>query len=128
MAGSPDSAEAAWDEVREAFAGHLEPHFEIEERLLLPALAAIGEDELAEGIRGDHAALRALLAEGRGEAGLRSFGERLRAHVRFEERQVFEGTQDRLPPSALRAIAEACRATPRVCPASVWSGRAEPRS
>lgn len=127
-AGSADAAKATWDEVREAFAGHLEPHFEIEERLLLPALASIGEGHLAEGIRGDHAALRALLTEGRGELALRRFGERLRSHVRFEEREVFEGTQDRLPASALRAIAEACRATPRVCPASVWAGRDEPRS
>jgi len=126
--GRPEVAAAAWDEVREAFAGHLEPHFEIEERHLLPALASIGEEGLAEAIRGDHAALRALVAEGRGEAALRNFGERLRCHVRFEEREVFEGTQDRLPASALRALAEACRTTPRVCPASLWAGRDEARS
>jgi len=41
------------------------------------------------------------------------FGRLLEAHVRFEEREVFEIAQARLTPAMLRAVAEACRATPR---------------
>jgi hypothetical protein len=40
------------------------------------------------------------------------FGRLLESHVRFEEREVFEHTQDRLSSAALRAISEACKSTP----------------
>lgn len=99
-----------WREVLTAFAHHLEPHFEIEERHLLPALEAIGEPQLAERIRADHAALRRLRKiRSPSPEELEEFGELLESHVRFEERRVFEATQHRLPEEALRAIAEACR-------------------
>jgi hemerythrin-like domain-containing protein len=105
--------------VREAFASHLEPHFGIEEQHLLPALEAIGESELARRIRDDHAALRELLGASPADpATLARFGERLEAHIRSEEREVFEVTQHRLPADALEAIAAACRATPRACSVS----------
>jgi hypothetical protein len=45
------------------------------------------------------------------------FGKALESHIRYEERQVFESTQNRLPTAALDAIAAACQSTPRVCPA-----------
>jgi hemerythrin-like domain-containing protein len=81
-------------------------------------LEAIGEGELARQIRDDHAALRELLrASPADRAALARFGERLEAHIRSEEREVFETTQHRLPLDALEAIAAACRATPRSCPA-----------
>ena len=109
--------DALWQRVREAFAGHLEPHFQIEDRHLLPALEAIGEARLAERIRADHAELRALASEASPTpATIRRFGAVLGEHVRFEEREVFEPTQGRLSESALQAIAEACRSIPRVCP------------
>jgi hypothetical protein len=104
-------------ELREAYATHLAPHFEIEERHLLPGLDAIGEPALAERIRADHAALRALLAAPAFDrASLERFGRLLEAHVRFEEREAFEVAQLRLPAPVLRAIAEACRAIPRAQP------------
>ena len=112
------STEAFWDLIEEAFVLHLAPHFEIEERLLVPALEALGEASLAERIRADHAALRALHeAKAPRLASIVEFGERLEAHIRFEERHVFEPTQDRLPANVLEAIAAACEATPRACPA-----------
>lgn len=111
-------AAALWAKVREAFAGHLEPHFTIEDRHLLPALVAIGEAPLAERLRADHAELRALAAETAADlATVQRFGERLAAHVRFEERDVFEPTQERLPAAALAAIDADCRAIPRRAPA-----------
>ena len=115
-----ESLHALWSRVLEAFQTHLEPHFAIEERHLLPALETIGEDALAERIRKEHAELRALRgASPRDAETLASLGRLLEAHVRFEERQVFEPSQHRLPAAALRALASACEAAPRVCPASL---------
>jgi hemerythrin-like domain-containing protein len=120
-AGRPDSGltlDAVWEQVVEAFSSHLEPHFRIEEQHLLPALEAIGEASLARRIREDHSALRTLRdSEAASGASIDRFGELLESHIRFEEREVFEATQDRLPAGALEAIAEACRANPRACPA-----------
>jgi hemerythrin-like domain-containing protein len=111
-----------WNQVLEAFANHLDPHFQIEEEHLLPALEAIGEASLAGRIREDHSALRALRES---RAPVRTlivqFGELLESHIRFEERQVFEPTQDRLPARGLKAIAAACRTNSRV-----WSVSLEP--
>ena len=109
--GDAARAETVWREVRAAFASQLEPHFEIEERLLLPALEAIGEPGRADRIREDHASLRALAGlAAPSPAQLERFGRALEAHVRFEERDVFEVAQARLPAAALGAIAAACRA------------------
>jgi hemerythrin-like domain-containing protein len=114
------SVDVLWDRVMEAFEGHLEPHFAIEERHLLPALETIGEAALAERIRKEHRELRALRdAPQTDAAALAKFGRLLEAHVRFEERQVFEATQHRLPPAALRAIEAACETVRRVCPVSL---------
>jgi hypothetical protein len=107
----PATRAAAAARAQAAFTAQLEPHFAIEERHLLPALIEIGEAALAERIRADHAALRTLRDAGLGDAQrLADFGAHLAAHVRFEERQVFEPTQTRLPSTALAAIAAACQA------------------
>ena len=108
---SESSPEVVWKQVLEAFASHLNPHFQIEEQHLLPALEAIGEASLADRIRQDHRALRALRdSEAPSRSRILHFGELLESHIRFEERQVFELTQDRLPARALKAIAAACAA------------------
>jgi len=103
------SVETVWERVLAAFRSHLEPHFQIEESFLLPALDGLEAFELTARIRDDHARLRAL----RDTAPLTvdlvgEFGRLLESHVRFEEREVFEPTQDRLPKAALRAISDAC--------------------
>jgi hypothetical protein len=108
-----------WAQVERAFAEHLEPHFRIEEEHLLPALETIGEARLAARIRDDHAALREMRDVGAADTdAVRAFGALLETHIRFEEREVFEPTQDRLPKAALEAIAAACRAIPRTCPST----------
>jgi len=105
---------AAWAAVRADFASHLEPHFRIEEELLLPALDRVGEQPLADGVRRDHARLRALrAAEAPDAAHVAAFGEELAAHVRREEREVFEVAQRRLSDEALASVAAACRRIPR---------------
>ena len=109
--------EVVWEEVLEAFSSHLEPHFQIEEQHLLPALEAIGEASLASRIRQDHAVLRALRESGGSSRSvIERFGELLDAHIRYEERDVFEATQDRLPASALKAIDSAYEAKPPARP------------
>jgi len=115
--GRERGADEIWARVIEAFEAHLEPHFRIEEEHLLPGLEAIGEAGLATRIRDDHRALRALRgAKAVDVRAIERFGELLEAHIRFEEREVFETTQDRLPAVVLDAIAAACAEVPRVCP------------
>ena len=118
-AGRPDSGssvETVWANLLEAFDRHLEPHFRIEDELLVPALIALSETRLAERIVEDHRELRRLRAAQEVDRGLLArFGELLEAHIRFEERQVFESTQHRLPSEALDAIAAACASTARDC-------------
>ena len=84
--------------VRERFDAELEPHFEVEEEVLLPALEAAGEAVLAERTRRDHRALRGLLAGAeRGEPGrLAEFAALLEQHIRFEERELFPAAEARL--------------------------------
>lgn len=107
----PGASATAWSAVRGAFDADLEPHFRIEEEHLLPALAAIGESALADRVRADHASLRSLAAESSANgAYVERFGRLLEAHVRFEEREVFEIAQARLPVADLDAIAAACAA------------------
>ena len=80
------------------FETELEPHFQEEELDLLPLLAASGERELVTRTLDDHEALRkwiTRLATARGGDGeaLSAFGIALAAHVRFEERELFEQAQ-----------------------------------
>jgi hypothetical protein len=115
------SAARTWESVVAAAPSQLEPHFEIEESHLLPALRRIGEQALAERILDDHVQLRELLAVTRPTPdSVQEFGRALEAHVRYEEREIFERTQDRLPEDALVALERACDEIPRVCPAGLF--------
>jgi hemerythrin-like domain-containing protein len=109
--GAGDAAIAeAWRRARRAYEDELRPHFEIEEAHLLPGLEEIGEAHLAKRIREEHEELRAALhAAETTDRDLSAFAAKLEAHVRFEEREVFEATQERLPDHVLDAIASACR-------------------
>jgi hemerythrin-like domain-containing protein len=108
------SVESVWEHVRRVFSDHLEPHFQIEEIYLLPALEDLEEFDLTVRIRNDHARLRALRdTTPLTQDLIEEFGRLLESHVRFEEREVFEDTQHRLSSVALRAISEACESTPR---------------
>lgn len=81
------------------FARELEPHFQVEEREVLPLLAAAGEGLLVERTLAEHAELRALAdrLQVPDAATLARFAELLLAHVRFEERELFEAAQRSLP-------------------------------
>jgi len=84
------------------FEQELEPHFRVEEELMLPALRAAGESALVERTLDDHAALRALVRDG---VSVRAFGERLHDHVRFEEAELFPACEARLSNEVMEAVA-----------------------
>ena len=98
-----------------SFDGVIGAHFEIEERLLVPALEAAGEHALVARVLEDHAALRRCVTGSIGtvESRLAELGRMLEAHVRFEERELFEVAQAKLDRSVLRTIAAASAAVPR---------------
>ncbi|MDA8093162.1 MAG: hemerythrin domain-containing protein [Betaproteobacteria bacterium] len=93
-------------EVLAIFARDIEPHFQAEEKGLLPSLQTEGTRPLAERTWAEHQMLRALvdrLAAG-DAASLAPFGEALDAHVRFEERELFPAAQSVLAPETLSRI------------------------
>lgn len=100
-----------WAEVMAAYDRDLRRHFEIEERLLLPALESIGAQTLVDRTREDHQQVRQCLADtGPDVIGrLRSFAGLIRRHVRFEEEELFEAAQEKIPGGVLDEISEASR-------------------
>lgn len=92
--------------LQERFARELEPHFALEEQVLLPALREAGRADLADRTLTDHATLRELVASSRtaGADVARSIGERLRAHVRFEEHELFPTCEAVLPDHVLAQL------------------------
>jgi Hemerythrin HHE cation binding domain len=91
-------------------------HFEIEERLILPALPETDADwrEATARVRDEHAQVRAavdgLLApggEGDGVEVAHALGTLLHDHVRFEERHLFGLLEARLPEPDLARLGEA---------------------
>jgi hypothetical protein len=88
-------------------------HFEIEEDVLLAAVAAQvpGGGGLAARVRDEHADLRARAAGlGDGERApeaLQALGQRLHDHVRFEERELFPALEAALPLAQLADLGAA---------------------
>lgn len=88
-----DAAAAALLEYWEA---HGEGHFAIEEQVLLPAWLELDPNadvELAERVAAEHLELRVMVRRARrGDVSLeelRSCGDEISAHIRFEERELF---------------------------------------
>lgn len=94
--------------LRERFSRELEPHFHIEEEVLLPALREAGRADLAERTQRDHEALRELIAAAASPAAdstlARRIGELLREHVRFEEQELFPSCEALLPDVVLERL------------------------
>ncbi len=68
-------------------------HFTEEETDLVPQLRAYGADDMANRLLDDHRQLLELSADLNNPAALNEFGLLLTAHVRFEERELFEALQ-----------------------------------
>lgn len=118
-----------WEQARrliDFFETDLRPHFDAEEVHVFPAAARDVQDgrSLVQALADDHEAMRAMIRElgagavdaagagpGPGPASprglddrLRAFGERLRRHIRIEERELFERMQAECSPETLREI------------------------
>lgn len=103
------------------FAHHLTRHFRAEEEVLFPFLRAHAAGDPARGalleeLTADHRLLEALrdqVAAAAGEAALApalaAFADLLEAHVRREERELFEDLGDAIPAADSDALARAIK-------------------
>jgi hemerythrin-like domain-containing protein len=97
----------AWQsEIQQHFDLEIRYHFDAEEKHLFPVARQFAElRPLVDKLVAEHAQLRDYFA--RATAGvldvssLRSFADTLSSHIRNEERQLFEGMQERMGPDAL---------------------------
>lgn len=102
-AADTEEAEKAWRQIQARFAAEMEPHFQAEETGLLPALEQVGENELVRRTHADHDELRRMIREG-GVQVMVEFAELLIQHIRFEERELFETAQQKIPATELDAL------------------------
>ncbi len=96
--GEPGRVATLARRVVDLFGAELDLHFRVEEQGILVLLAQAGEPALVRRTLQDHAELRrlaAVLAQPAADTLLR-FAELLAAHVRFEERELFEAAQAHL--------------------------------
>ncbi|MDE2118108.1 MAG: hemerythrin domain-containing protein [Betaproteobacteria bacterium] len=103
-AAGTEAAGKAWQQIQVRFAAEMEPHFQAEEMGLLPALERVGETELVRRTHADHAELRRMIREG-GVQAMTGFAELLIQHIRFEERELFETAQQKIPAAELDTLA-----------------------
>ncbi|GIX07668.1 MAG: hypothetical protein KatS3mg115_2071 [Candidatus Poribacteria bacterium] len=127
------------DKFRRVWEAELEPHFQAEETVLAPAMEAADPETagpLLKRLAEEHATLREqrdrVLREPSPDqlrAELLDFSRRLTAHIRFEERELFEAAQRIVPPEGLEALAEALEKAappPQPCPIELPPGASEP--
>jgi len=95
-------------------------HFRVEEEVLLPAFARWGDahDPVVARTLCDHVAIRAnvealRMSKRPSLAELVALGERLAAHVRMEERELFGLIERTIPPADLDLLADRVERTER---------------
>lgn len=100
-----DDLGTAVERFRDFWSAHGRRHFEIEERLLLPAIEGDEDwDAMADRVREEHEKIRTR-AERLGTLdAARELGQLLNDHVRFEERELFELLEARLEPGGLSQL------------------------
>jgi iron-sulfur cluster repair protein YtfE (RIC family) len=100
------------DVILEHYESDLRFHLEAEETILFPAAARYSETAaLVEDLRAEHVRLRELVETMRsGEPAMelvREFGALLDAHIRKEERGLFESMQDVVPAAQMAELGRA---------------------
>ncbi|HYM78100.1 MAG TPA: hemerythrin domain-containing protein [Candidatus Dormibacteraeota bacterium] len=103
---------AAWQtEIAQHFRREIQFHFAAEEQHLFPAARVFAElNPVVEELLSDHAWLRTRFAEAEAgkmsAAGISEFAQRLSAHIRVEERRLFERLQKLMSPRELASLGE----------------------
>lgn len=115
----------AWQrEITQIFENEIAVHFAAEEQVLFPAAEKFDELKgLLKDLLTDHAVLRALFAKTRDRCALPNdisvLGQRLSAHIRKEERQLFERMQQLIGDPELASLGarlqEALKGTAEGC-------------
>ena len=103
-------------EIQQLFVGEIQNHFEAEERELFPLALRFPElGKLVDDLLHEHALLRdyfALATEMSMDPGkLHAFAKKLSAHIRKEERQLFESLQRVLSPQEMASLGAALAST-----------------
>lgn len=121
----PDADLAAWQaEITHLVQAEITIHFAAEEAFIFPAARKVQDlITLVEDLLSDHAALRESFAKVRvGEtsaADLSAIAQRMSAHIRKEERQLFERMQELMKPEELATLGhnleEALKGASQVC-------------
>lgn len=104
--------EARQAEVEQLFQGEIRYHFEAEEKVLFPAARRLGGLRiLVDELLAEHVRVRALAQRAADRSldgpGLLQFAEMLSAHIRKEERQLFEQCQALLPAAEMERLGTA---------------------
>ena len=96
QSGDVEQIKKTCQRIIQAFSDELEPHFQIEEQTFLPLLQGVENQSLVQRTLADHQQLRALLDGLRQNdaQALGLFGKHLSAHVRFEERELFQALEN----------------------------------
>jgi len=106
----PDASLQAWqEEIQQLFEQEINIHFSAEEHVLFPAAHRFPElAPLLEELIADHAALRKFFSQAEARRmsteGLSAFALQLSAHIRKEERQLFERLQQLMISDELSAL------------------------
>jgi hemerythrin-like domain-containing protein len=100
----------AWQaEIQQVFELEIGIHFDAEEKEVFPAAAHFPElKPLVDELLSEHTVLRGLFAQSAGRKlnveSLRMLADTLAGHIRKEERQLFEGMQNRMGPDELAIL------------------------
>lgn len=109
----PEADLAAWQaEIGQIFQGEIRIHFAAEEQALFPAARRYPElVPLVEELLSDHEWLRRQFAQATTETvtpgPVRDLAARLSAHIRKEERQLFEQLQERMSVEEMTSVGRA---------------------
>jgi len=106
----PEADLPAWQaEIAQLFQSEVRFHFVAEEQVLFPAARKFQElIALVEDLLSDHASLRQSFAQAEARtlnaADLSAFAQHMSAHIRKEERQLFERMQESMSPEELALL------------------------
>ena len=134
----PEAELSTWQaEITLHFQNEIGIHFEAEERVVFPAARKFQELlPLLDELLTDHAVLREFFAKAEARhmsaTELSAFGQRMSAHIRKEERQLFERLQQLLSQDELSRLGEnldeALKDAAQACALSEKATRLRPQS